>query len=154
LQLVAQLALSFLLVSFLLSRFLPNLPISELFIGGMLPNLLMVIVMMLTCSIISRRNYWSKIISCNPKRIVKSGLRVYFAFLAIIIVVYGIYTVAFLPTEAAVVTVGFCLLARILVTREIKIKNLPDIRMRSGQITSRLAPLIADLSSCNRYSHY
>jgi C4-dicarboxylate transporter DctM subunit len=130
-------------IIFIVYGFLLNLPISELFIGGMLPGLLMDIVMMLTCNIISRRNNWGKIISFDPKRIMKSGLRAYLGFFAIIIVVYGIYTGAFSPTEAAGVTVGFCLLAGVLVTREIKIKNLPEILMRSGQITGMLAPLIA-----------
>jgi C4-dicarboxylate transporter DctM subunit len=130
-------------IIFIVYGFLLNLPISELFIGGMLPGLLMVIVMMLTCSIIAKRNNWGKIISFDPKRIMKSGLRAYLGFFAIIIVVYGIYTGAFSPTEAAGVTVGFCLLAGVLVTREIKIKKLPEILMRSGQITGMLAPLIA-----------
>nr|WP_315980347.1 TRAP transporter large permease subunit [Aliamphritea spongicola] len=40
-------------------------------------------------------------------------------------------------------TTGFCLLAGVLVTREIKISALPAILMRSGQITGMLAPLIA-----------
>ena len=130
-------------IIFIVYGFLLNLPISELFIGGMLPGLLMVIVMMVTCGVISRRNNWGHIIKIEPKRIIKAGLRAYLGFFAIIIVVYGIYSGAFSPTEAAGVTVGFCLLAGVLVTREIKMKNLPAILMRSGQITGMLAPLIA-----------
>jgi C4-dicarboxylate transporter DctM subunit len=88
-------------------RFLLNLPISELFIGGMLPGLLMVIVMMLTCSYIFWLSNWGKIIKFEPMRIIKSGLRANLGFFAIIIVVYGIYSGAFSPTESAGVTVGF-----------------------------------------------
>ncbi len=130
-------------IIFIVYGFLLNLPISDLFIGGMLPGLLMVIVMMVTCGVISRRNNWGHIIKIEPKRIIKAGLRAYLGFFAIIIVVYGIYSGAFSPTEAAGVTVGFCLLAGVLVTREIKMRNLPGILMRSGQITGMLAPLIA-----------
>lgn len=130
-------------IIFIVYGFLLNLPISELFIGGMLPGLLMVIVMMVTCSIISRRNNWGKIIKIDPKRIAISAVRAYLGFFAIILVVYGIYSGAFSPTEAAGVTVGFCLLAGVFVTREIKVKKLPEILMRSGQITGMLAPLIA-----------
>src|SRR5690606_37130261 len=62
---------------------------------------------------------------------------------AIFIVIYGIYTGLFSPTEAAAITVGFCLVAGLFVTREIKWRELPDILLRSGQLTGMLAPMIA-----------
>jgi len=58
-------------------------------------------------------------------------------------VIYGIYSGLFSPTEAAAITVGFCLVAGLLLTREIKLKQLPDILLRSGQLTGMLAPMIA-----------
>jgi len=59
------------------------------------------------------------------------------------IVIFGIYSGIFSPTEAAAITVGFCLLAGLLLTGEIKWKALPDILLRSGQLTGMLAPMIA-----------
>lgn len=130
-------------IIFIVYGFLLNLPISELFIGGMLPGLLMVFMMMLTCWIVSKRNGWGNIIKLEPKEIARNALRAYLGFFTIFIVVYGIYTGAFSPTEAAGVTVGFSLIAGVLITREIKVRRLPAILMRSGQITGMLAPLIA-----------
>lgn len=54
------------------------------------------------------------------------------------IVIYGIYPGIFSPTEAAAITVGFCLLAGLLITHEIKFKELPDILLRSGQLLGML----------------
>jgi len=130
-------------IIFIVYGFLLNLPISELFIGGMLPGLLMVLVMMLTCWAVAKRNGWGEIIKIEPKKIARNALRAYLGFFTIFIVIYGIYSGAFSPTEAAGVTVGFSLIAGILITREIKIRRLPAILMRSGQITGMLAPLIA-----------
>jgi C4-dicarboxylate transporter DctM subunit len=130
-------------IIFIVYGFLLNLPISELFIGGMLPGLLMVFVMMLACWIVSKRNGWGNIIKIEPKKIARNALRAYLGFFTIFIVVYGIYTGAFSPTEAAGVTVGFSLIAGVFITREIKVHRLPAILMRSGQITGMLAPLIA-----------
>jgi len=130
-------------IIFIVYGFLLNLPISELFIAGMLPGLAMVFAMMFTCYLISKKNGWGNIIKWEPKRILKTGLRAYLGFAAIIIVLYGIYSGLFSPTEAASVTVGFSLIAGLLITREIKFKNLPAILMRSGHITGMLAPLIA-----------
>lgn len=130
-------------IIFIVYGFLLDLPISDLFIGGMLPGILMVAVMMGACYYVSKRNNWGTLIGFEPKKIARAALRAYLGFLAIIVVVYGIYSGTFSPTEAAGVTVGFCLIAGVLITRQIKISNLPKILLNSGQITGMLAPLIA-----------
>jgi C4-dicarboxylate transporter DctM subunit len=130
-------------IIFIVYGFMMNLPISDLFIGGLIPGLMMVVAMQLTCYFLARKHGWGHIIKFEPKRIIRTGLRAWLGFMAIGIVIWGIYTGAFSPTEAAGVTVGFCLLAGVFVTRELKLKSLPTIMMRSGQITGMLAPLIA-----------
>jgi C4-dicarboxylate transporter DctM subunit len=130
-------------IIFIVYGFLMNLSISDLFIGGLLPGLLMVVAMQLTCYVVAKRNGWGHLIAFSPRRILSTGLRAWLGFLAIIVVIYGIYAGVFSPTEAAGVTAGFCLLAGIFITREIKLRKLPEVLLRSGQITGLLAPLIA-----------
>ena len=130
-------------IIFIVYGFLLDLPISDLFIGGMLPGILMVIAMQGACFFVCHKNKWGHLIRFEPKKIAKAGLKAYLGFIAIIIVIYGIYSGTFSPTEAAGVTVGFCLIAGVLITRQIKISKLPEILLRSGQITGMLAPLIA-----------
>ena len=130
-------------IIFIVYGFLLDLPISDLFIGGMLPGILMVIAMQAACFYMCRKHQWGHLIKFEPKKIAKSALKAYLGFIAIGIVIYGIYSGTFSPTEAAGVTVGFCLIAGVLVTRQIKISKLPEILLRSGQITGMLAPLIA-----------
>ncbi len=130
-------------IIFIVYGFLMNLSISDLFIAGMFPGMLMVTLMMLAAYIVARSTGWGHIIKFEPKRVVKAGARAYLGFVAILIVVYGVYSGAFSPTEAAGVTVGFCLLAGLFVTRELKWKSVPDVILRSGTLTGMLAPMIA-----------
>ncbi|MCB1755663.1 MAG: TRAP transporter large permease [Gammaproteobacteria bacterium] len=130
-------------IIFIVYGFLLDLPISDLFIGGMLPGVLMVIAMQGACFLVCRKNQWGHLIRFEPKKIGVAALKAYLGFIAIAIVIYGIYSGTFSPTEAAGVTVGFCLIAGVLITRQIKISKLPEILLRSGQITGMLAPLIA-----------
>ena len=130
-------------IIFIVYGFLLNLPISDLFIGGMIPGIMMVLAMMITCYIISKRRNMGDLIKWDIGNITRSALRAYLGFIAIGIVIYGIYSGKFSPTEAAGVTVGFCLLAGIFFTSEFKVREIPNILMRSGQITGMLAPLIA-----------
>jgi len=130
-------------IIFIVYGFMMNLPIGELFMAGLIPGILMVIAMQLVCYYICRKNKWGILQPFNVKKAAKAGMRAWLGFLAIGIVIWGIYSGAFSPTEAAGITTGFCLLAGVLVTREIKISAIPAIMMRSGQITGMLAPLIA-----------
>ncbi|WP_261841611.1 TRAP transporter large permease [Aliamphritea ceti] len=130
-------------IIFIVYGFMMNLPIGDLFMAGLIPGILMVIAMQLVCYWICKKNGWGNLQPFKIKRAAKAGMKAWLGFLAIGIVLWGIYSGAFSPTEAAGMTTGFCLLAGVLVTREIKFSALPAILMRSGQITGMLAPLIA-----------
>ena len=130
-------------IIFIVYGFLMNLSISDLFVAGIMPGILMVIAMMGVCWFASRKNGWGSIEPLEWPRIWRTARRAYLGFFAIFIVIYGIYSGVFSPTEAAAITVGFCLLAGLLLTREIKWRELPSILLRSGQLTGMLAPMIA-----------
>ena len=130
-------------IIFIVYGFLMNLSISELFVAGILPGLMMVIAMQGVCWALARRNGWGTVTPLSGARVARTAGRAYLGFVAIAIVIYGIYSGKFSPTEAAAITVGFCLLAGVILTREISIRALPDILLRSGQLTGMLAPMIA-----------
>jgi len=130
-------------IIFIVYGFLMNLSISDLFVAGILPGILMVLAMQSVCWFLAKRHGWGTVTPLSAGRIGTTARKAYLGFFAIFIVIYGIYSGVFSPTEAAAITVGFCLLAGLLLTREIKFKQLPDILLRSGQLTGMLAPMIA-----------
>lgn len=155
-------------IIFIVYGFLMNLPISDLFVAGILPGALMVVGMQLACWIICRMNGWGHLIPLNLNRVLKTAFGAWLGFFAIGLVLWGIYTGKFSPTEAAGVTVGFCVIAglvsyplnrimgsrgerslaeksyaEMLVVEGFKVTEIPSIVVRSAQITGILAPLIA-----------
>ena len=92
---------------------------------------------------VCKKKGWGKLLPFNFKNSLVKGVQAYLGFTAIFIVIVGIYGGIFSPTEAAGVTAGFCLLSGIFITKGITIKSIPNILLRSGQITGLLAPLIA-----------
>jgi C4-dicarboxylate transporter DctM subunit len=131
-------------VIFIVYGFLLNLSISELFIAGILPGLLMVVAMQLVGLWMARRNPdWGVVVPFRWAVVGRTALGAYLGFIAIFIVIFGIYSGIFSPTEAAGVTAGFCLLAGLFITREITWRSVPDVLLRSGQVTGLLAPMIA-----------
>ena len=130
-------------VIFIVYGFLMNLPIGELFIAGLLPGILMVLAMQAACLWLAWRSGWGLVHAFELRRFIVATGRAYLGFLAIFIVLFGIYSGIFTPTEAAAITVGFCLLSGLFATREIKPVQIPAVLTTSGQITGLLAPLIA-----------
>lgn len=130
-------------IIFIVYGFLMNLSISDLFVAGILPGMLMVIAMQAVCWWLCKKNGWGSVTPLDIGRVLRTARSAYLGFFAIFIVIFGIYSGTFSPTEAAAITVGFCLIAGLMITREIKWMALPDILLRSGQLTGMLAPMIA-----------
>jgi len=155
-------------IIFIVYGFLMNLPISDLFIAGIVPGALMVLAMMATCFIVCSINDWGIIIALSFKRVLKTAVGAWLGFFAIGLVLWGIYTGKFSPTEAAGVTVGFGIIValasyplnKIMGTTEdtpieersitsmfvvegFTLKDIPSVVVRSAQISGILAPLIA-----------
>jgi C4-dicarboxylate transporter DctM subunit len=130
-------------ILFIVYGYLISLPISELFLAGIIPGILMVAVMMIACYWVSRRRSYGQIIPFDWGILRKTFPGASIGIIAIFIVLGGIYTGVFSPTEASAVTVVYCLLAGLFVTRETKWKALPDIFFRSGIIIGIIVPLVA-----------
>lgn len=155
-------------IIFIVYGFLMNLPISDLFIAGIIPGALMVIGMQIACWVICSLNGWGHLIPLRLTRVLKTAFGAWLGFFAIGLVLWGIYTGKFSPTEAAGVTVGFCIIAglashllsglmgqhsaksveeksfaEMFVVEGFTLFQLPSIVVRSAQITGILAPLIA-----------
>ena len=155
-------------IIFIVYGFLLNLPISDLFVAGIVPGSLMVLGMMLTAFIICTINGWGYLIKLSVSRIFKTAIGAWLGFFAIGLVLWGIYTGKFSPTEAAGVTVGFCVLIGLIcyplnkmmgssselpvtekstlsmvVVEGFTLLQVPSIVSRSAQITGILVPLIA-----------
>jgi len=155
-------------IIFIVYGFLMNLPISDLFIAGIIPGTLMVVSMMVACFIVCSINGWGYLIKLSFMRVFKSGIGAWLGFFAIGLVLWGIYTGKFSPTEAAGVTVGFCIIVGMLsfpankmlgmdadtpieeksvtsmfVVEGFRLQDVPSIVVRSAQISGILAPLIA-----------
>ena len=155
-------------IIFIVYGFLLNLPISDLFVAGIIPGALMVFAMMFTALVVCTINGWGHLIRLSVSRVIKTAIGAWLGFFAIGLVLWGIYTGKFSPTEAAGVTVGFCVLvglvsyplnkimgssvdtptaeksvASMIVVEGFTIAKLPAVVSRSAQITGILVPLIA-----------
>ncbi len=130
-------------ILFIVYGYLIGLPISELFLAGVFPGILMVLAMMVTCHIVSRRRNYGIIRPFAIRGVVDTLPGASIGGIAVIIVLYGIYSGVFSPTEASAVTAVYCLAAGLFLTRETKWRNLPNVLFRSSIIVGIIMPLVA-----------
>ena len=117
--------------------------IGELFIAGIGPGLLILLMFSIYCYFSARR----LAIPTLPKASwAERRLAVRKALLPLgfpVIIIGGIYTGIFSPTEAAAVSVLYALLLEVVIFRSVKIKEIPDIALSTGLITAVVFILVA-----------
>ncbi len=119
--------------------------VGDLFLGGVLPGMMMAIAMCIANYFVCRFGSWG-----TPEHdpfFVKDALtavwRARYGFGAPILILGGIYGGVFTPTEAAAVAVAYVLVVEIFICREVSIRDLPDVFLRASKTTGLLAPIIA-----------
>jgi tripartite ATP-independent transporter DctM subunit len=117
--------------------------VGRLFLGGFIPGFLMGFGIMITVYIISGKRRYPRGQKSTLKEIVAAGLGAWSAYLAPIIIIGGILTGLFTPTEAAVAAALYAFIITFMVYREISLKDLPRILWATAEQTVRVMFIIA-----------
>jgi C4-dicarboxylate transporter DctM subunit len=129
-------------IVFIVYGVLLGLPVGDLFIAGLLPGIVLIATMQITAYFLSRRNGWGTVFKLDLRQAGRAAIRAYLGIATIGIVLFGIYSGIFSPTEAAAITVGFALLTG-LASKAFSFKRIPTVFVRSAQVTAMLAPVVA-----------
>lgn len=121
---------------------LANQSVEKLFMAGFLPGLLTTVALMIMCSILShRRNYPSE-----PKRSwsyrANSFKKSFWALLTPVIILVGIFTGYFTPTEAAVVAALYTMVLGFFVYKELNLKSFFKICLDSIKTSGTIVLMI------------
>ncbi|AEV37456.1 TRAP dicarboxylate transporter, DctM subunit [Pseudovibrio sp. FO-BEG1] len=117
--------------------------ISQLFIAGIVPGLIIVAFFSAYCMWhaykhdipVLERSDWGERLTAVRRAVWPMGFPV--------IIVGGIYGGVFSPTEAAAICVLYAVVLEALIFRSIRLRDLPDIALSTGAITSVVFILIA-----------
>lgn len=121
-----------------------GLSISALFIAGIIPGILIGLLMILVNTIISRRrNYESNPQRYSFKEKMQVLLYAWPPLGMILIIIGGILSGLFTPTEAAGVAAIYALIVGVFVTRKIRIKDIPDVLKSAAIMTGSVMVIIA-----------
>jgi tripartite ATP-independent transporter DctM subunit len=128
-------------IPFIIYGIITNTSIARLFIGGIVPGILIGVALMVTAYITSRKSGYGRMSTEAQKRFQAGRVwttfkRAWLALTIPIIVVGGILAGIFTATEAGVVAAMVAVILGVFVYREISIKDIPQIFYKTAKITA------------------
>lgn len=130
-------------IAFVLYGVSTGVSVSDLFLAGIVPGLMMVGAMCIVAYLTARRRRFGQTHPFSSGEVVRTFWGSKYALGAIALILVGIYSGVFTPTEAGAVAAIYCLLVGMFVTRKIRLRNLPEVLNRSASICGLIAPVIA-----------
>jgi tripartite ATP-independent transporter DctM subunit len=128
----------------LYSIVVPGVDLRALFAAGLFPGMLAGLMLLLPAWWIARRNGWEPPIPDEPRPPLWDSFKEALpALFAPILILGGLRSGLFTPTEAAVVAVLYGVIVGLFVTRELKLKDLWNLSGEAGVISAVVMLIIA-----------
>ena len=121
--------------------------IAALFIAGYIPGIMLAVGLMVVCSIYAKLRNYPVGEKSTFAEIIKTGIGALPSLFLIVLVIGGIIAGIFTATEAGVIAVLYSLLLSLIVYREVSLKELPFILLKSAETTAVVMLLIATSSA-------
>lgn len=117
--------------------------IGALFMGGIIPGILLGVCLMVVCAIISVRRQYPKGEKVSLRDALKITKDALFALGTIVIIMGGVVSGIFTATESAAYACIYAFIISVFVYRELKIKEIPRLLMNTVRTLSVVFSLIA-----------
>jgi tripartite ATP-independent transporter DctM subunit len=113
-----------------------SVSIAAMFIAGVLPGILIGLCILAVCALIGLRRGYKAGEFVKGREVMTSFMGAFLSLLLIVIVIGGILGGIFTATEAAAIAVAYSFLLSVVVYREVKITQMPEILLQVGKITA------------------
>jgi tripartite ATP-independent transporter DctM subunit len=101
--------------------------IGRLFLGGIIPGLMMAVTLMIMVSVFSHKRNYPRSPKPTLKMLWQAFKEAFWALMAPVILFVGIFSGIFTPTEASVVAAFYSLVLGLFVYKEFTFKDLPKV---------------------------
>jgi tripartite ATP-independent transporter DctM subunit len=128
-------------VPFVIFGAIANVSVGGLFIGGIIPGIIMATTLFIMIFFVARKRGYASTpmppFKIHVKNVLVSFKSAFFAMLTPFIIIGGIWLGFFTPTEAALVSIVYALIVTIYVYRDQKWRNIPPIIVDVVRIVPR-----------------
>jgi C4-dicarboxylate transporter DctM subunit len=121
-----------------------NTSVGKLFIAGIVPGLLLATMLGVTTGYRAWRHDYPRMARATWSERIKAGRESIWGLMLIVIVIGGIYTGVFTPTEAAAVSAVYAFLIAVFVYKDLRLSDVPRVLLASANMSAMLLYIITN----------
>ena len=118
--------------------------VGKLFMAGVIPGILLGVALMLAIYIVARVKKLPALPRATLREWLSAARKAIWGLLLMVIILGGIYTGMFTPTEAAAVAAVYAAFVAIFVYKDMRLRETPRVLLESGKLTIMLMFIIAN----------
>ena len=121
-----------------------NTSVGALFMAGVIPGLMLATMLGLTTWYLARKNDYPRLPKASVVQRMKSFKESIWGLMLIVVVMGGIYTGIFTPTEAAAISAVYAFIIAVFVYRDMGLKDVPRVLLSSANMSAMLLYIITN----------
>ncbi len=121
-----------------------NVSIGDLFLAGIIPGIIITMMLMTLTYILARRAGFKKTKPAPFKEKMKALADSFWALMLVVIIIGGIYSGIFTPTEAAAVSAVYAFIVAKFIYNDVTWKEVPSIILTSAATSAMILFIIAN----------
>jgi C4-dicarboxylate transporter DctM subunit len=121
-----------------------NASIGKLFIAGMIPGLLLVVLLMLVTWVVAKKRNYPKLPKASFATVVRTFRESVWGLMLIVVVIGGIYSGIFTPTEAAAMSAVYAFVVSVFIYRDMTFKDIPRTLLASANMSAMILYIITN----------
>ncbi|ABQ26961.1 TRAP transporter large permease [Geotalea uraniireducens] len=121
-----------------------NSSVGALFMGGVIPGLMLATLLGLVAWYLARKNNYPRMPKATTAQRIKAFRESVWGLLLIVIVLGGIYSGMFTPTEAAAMSAVYAFIIAVFVYRDVPFKKIPKVLLDSASMSAMLLYIITN----------
>ncbi len=119
-----------------------DVSVGKLFMGGLIPGILMGVALMLMVGVVARREGMARIAFAGFRVLGRTFLDCFFAVMTPVVILGGMFSGFFTPTEAAAIACLYALFLGFVVYRTLEWKHLGPILINTAETTGVVMVLV------------